>query len=71
MPRYIGPVTPRWAGHGFWGGCPLKDKKEIIFFDELGFGWVVDQKTINLIHDCSPNAESIVEKTLSELLRPA
>jgi hypothetical protein len=47
----------------------LKEQSEIIFFDELGFGWVVDQKTINLIHDCSPNAECIVEKTLSELLR--
>jgi hypothetical protein len=46
------------------------EQREIIFFDELGFGWVVDAKVIALIHDSSPDNECIVEKTLSELLRP-
>ena len=45
------------------------NRKEIIFFDQLGFGWVVDKKIINLIHDNSPNTDTIVEKTLSDLLR--
>jgi hypothetical protein len=44
------------------------EQREIIFFDELGFGWVVDESTIELIHDRSPNTDSIVEKTLSDLL---
>jgi hypothetical protein len=46
------------------------EKREIIFFDELGFGWVVEAKVIDLIHDTSPNTEYIVERTLSDLLRP-
>lgn len=45
------------------------DRKEIVFFDQLGFGWVVDKKIINLIHDSSTNTDAIVEKTLSDLLR--
>ena len=44
-------------------------KKEIIFFDELGFGWVVDKQIIQNIHEQSINNEVIVEKTLSDLLR--
>lgn len=45
------------------------DRKEIIFFDQLGFGWVVDKKTINHIHENSVSTDTIVEKTLSDLLR--
>lgn len=44
-------------------------KKEIIFFDELGFGWVVDKQIIQMIHEKSQNKEVIIEKTLAELLR--
>lgn len=47
------------------------EQREIIFFDELGFGWVVDSKVIDLIHDSNPGNECIVEKTLSDLLRPS
>ncbi|MBT8339298.1 MAG: hypothetical protein HKP58_13820 [Desulfatitalea sp.] len=45
------------------------NKKEIIFFDELGYGWVVDKDIIQLINECSMNKEVIVEKTLADLLR--
>lgn len=44
-------------------------KNEIIFFDELGFGWVVDKRVIQSIHESSNNKEIIVEKTLADLLR--
>ena len=44
-------------------------KNEIIFFDELGFGWVVDKSIIQLIHERSNHKEIIVEKTLADLLR--
>lgn len=44
-------------------------KKEIIFFDELGFGWVVDKSVIKMIHDNSTDRALIAEKTLSDLLR--
>lgn len=45
------------------------ERKEIIFFDELGFGWVVDNSIIKKIHSSSQDDDSIVEKTLADLLR--
>jgi hypothetical protein len=67
---------PRLCSHGvaerdgpyLQEGVAVK-KKEIIFFDELGFGWVVDKAMIQMIHDKSENKEVIVEKTLADLLR--
>lgn len=47
------------------------NRQEIIFFDELGFGWVVDKSIINMIHANSPHEEIIVERTLADLLRRA
>lgn len=44
-------------------------KKEIIFFDDLGFGWVVDKTLAKEIHATCDNEELIVEKTLADLLR--
>ena len=43
-------------------------KKEIIFFDQLGFGWVVDKAIIKLIHANNSEKGIIVEKTLADLL---
>jgi hypothetical protein len=51
------------------GGRLPMHKQEIIFFDGLGFGWVVDKRVIQMIHESSTNKEVIVEKTLSDLLR--
>lgn len=45
------------------------NRKEIIFFDELGFGWIVDKAIIKKIHENTVNDELIVQKTLAELLR--
>lgn len=47
------------------------DQKEIIFFDELGFGWIVDKAVVKKIHATSPDEEIIVQKTLADLLRRA
>lgn len=44
-------------------------KKEIIFFDDLGFGWVVDKTIAKEIHAACEDEELMVEKTLAELLR--
>jgi hypothetical protein len=44
-------------------------RKEIIFFDELGFGWIVDRAIIKKIHANTADSDMIVEKTLAELLR--
>jgi hypothetical protein len=44
-------------------------KNEIIFFDELGFGWVVDRQVLKMIYSNCDQREMIVEKTLADLLR--
>lgn len=44
-------------------------RKEIIFFDELGFGWVVDRATMKKIHASAADDDMMVEKTLADLLR--
>jgi len=43
--------------------------KEIIYFDELGFGWVVDKSTVQMLQERRIDKEDITEKTLSDLLR--
>ena len=43
--------------------------KEIIFFDDLGFGWVVDKAIIKKIHAASIKEKLVVEKTLADLLK--
>ena len=43
-------------------------KKEIIFFDQLGYGWVVDKAVIKMIHANNSEKVIIIEKTLTELL---
>ncbi len=45
------------------------NQKEIIFFDELGFGWVVDNSVVKQIHDSVEKDDIIVEKTLADLLQ--
>jgi hypothetical protein len=52
------------------GGSKISmEKKEIIFFDELGFGWVVDNQVIKKIHAASIREDLIVERTLADLLK--
>ena len=46
-------------------------RKEIIFFDELGFGWIVDKSVIQKLHNEKHDDDIIVEKTLADLLRCA
>jgi hypothetical protein len=51
------------------GTTAAMEKNEIIFFDELGFGWVVDRAFIRKIHANCKDQEVMVEKTLADLLR--
>lgn len=50
------------------GGRLPMHKKEIIFFDVLGFGWVVDKSVIQMIHESSTGKEVMVKKALADLL---
>lgn len=45
------------------------EKKEIIFFDELGFGWVVDGRIVKKLNNFNKNEDVIVERTLADILR--
>lgn len=50
------------------GGSLGMYKQEIIFFDRLGFGWVVDKNVIQMIHESRAGKEVIIDKTLADLL---
>ena len=47
----------------------MSKKKEIIFFDDLGFGWLVDEEQLRRIRDKDAIEEILFKHTLSELLR--
>lgn len=47
----------------------MAKKKEIVFFDELGFGWLVDEEQLRRIRDKEAIEEILFKHTLSELLR--
>ena len=66
-----GIVTLEKAERIFQGGNRAMQRKEIIFFDELGFGWIVDKSVIQKLHNEKNNDDIIVEKTLADLLRCA
>ncbi|MGD9276914.1 MAG: hypothetical protein PVJ67_07115 [Candidatus Pacearchaeota archaeon] len=40
-----------------------------MFFDDIGFGWVVDKSIIKKIYANSESPELIVEETLGDLLK--
>lgn len=44
------------------------EKKEILFFDDIGFGWIVPKYVIEPIYGVDGN-EKVKEMTLADLLR--
>lgn len=50
------------------GGLYPMERKEIVFFDELGFGWLVDNHILKQIYACKDSKDYIVERTLSDIL---
>ena len=47
----------------------MMNNEEIIFFDELGFGWVIDKSIIKKMHAAHIKEDLIMEKTLADLLK--
>ena len=43
------------------------NKKEILFFDELDFGWVVDREIIEKIHASCKDEDIIFQRNLDDL----
>ena len=47
----------------------MDNKKGIIFFDELGFGWLMDVDTLRKIREKEFTAQILIQQSLAELLR--
>ncbi|WP_419660813.1 hypothetical protein [Desulfosarcina variabilis] len=47
----------------------MAKKMEIVFFDDLGFGWLMEEKQIRRLRDREAIEEILFKHTLSELLR--
>jgi hypothetical protein len=44
------------------------EKETIIFFDKLGFGWVLDNMTATEMHFCQPKEGSAVNNSLIKII---
>jgi len=47
----------------------MDKKKEIVFFDELGFGWLVDAETLRRMRDKESIQQILIQRSLADLLR--
>lgn len=47
----------------------MKEKMEIVFFDDLGFGWLLEEAQVRRIRDKEAIEQILFKHTLSELLR--
>ena len=43
--------------------------EEIVFFDDLGFGWVLDAEMLRRMEAKSSSEEILIQRSLAELLR--
>ncbi|MDX2452311.1 hypothetical protein [Desulfosarcina sp.] len=47
----------------------MDKNKEIVFFDELGFGWLVDTETLRKMRDKESIQQVLIQRSLADLLR--
>ncbi len=47
----------------------MDKKKEIIFFDDLGFGWLLDADMLNKIRGKESIEQLMIQRSLAELFR--
>ena len=47
----------------------MEKKKEIVFFDDLGFGWLVDAEALRKIRDRESIQQILIQRSLADLLR--
>ena len=47
----------------------MANKKEIIFFDDLGFGWLVDMEIIEKLREQESIEDVLIQRSLAELFR--
>lgn len=44
-------------------------KKEIVYFEELGFGWLMDKDMLDKIREKQAIEQIMIERSLAELFR--
>ena len=44
-------------------------RMEIVFFDDLGFGWLMDAQNIERLREKQTIQEILIQRSLAELLR--
>jgi len=42
-------------------------KKEIVYFDDLGFGWLMDAETVRKIREKESTEQILIQRSLAEL----
>ena len=47
----------------------MDKKEEIIYFDELGFGWMLDADSLKKIRDRQAMEQIMIQRSLAELFR--
>ena len=47
----------------------MEKKEEIVYFDELGFGWLLDAETLKKIRDRQAMEQIMIQRSLAELFR--
>ncbi|BBO68314.1 hypothetical protein DSCA_22440 [Desulfosarcina alkanivorans] len=47
----------------------MDNKMDIVFFDDLGFGWVMDAETIRKIRKKESIEQLLIQRSLAELFR--
>ena len=47
----------------------MDNKDEIVYFDELGFGWLLDAETLKKIRDRQAMEQIMIQRSLAELFR--
>jgi hypothetical protein len=47
----------------------MDQEKEIVFFDELGFGWLLDAATVRKLEAKESTDNILIQRSLAELFR--
>jgi len=47
----------------------MDNKMDIVFFDELGFGWLMDEDTLRKMREKESIEELLIQRSLAELFR--
>ena len=47
----------------------MDKQQEIVFFDDLGFGWLLDADMLRKIEEKQSTEQILIQRSLAELLR--